>query len=356
MEKNKILIKIITLLLPLFVLTGCGRKEVTFDTAKEVTTAYTSEKLNVSDLPPITGMCGNEQYVYIAASPLRTDEKQKIYPEIYRIDKNNEVKQLSLPFEKEGTVYALSNMSISDEKSTFGLIWGYQDQDGAAAYQIMICDEEGNVDRTISLQEIAEELEAGVFGLQVFDGGFYIATANSVLCIDQNGKKKEDACQGMIFGFTGAENGIACLRLTESGMSVYDLNGEKTIYLLEDREENGDLRALPSDNTLLLCANKLWHVENGAAVPIFALGDIGMNSEMVQTVCELPDGTLLFSARDGLDSNANQWIYICRIAGKNENAEGLKETELVLGGGTISRECKLAVAAYKCNRIRCRLQ
>lgn len=117
MEKNKVLIKIITLLLSLFVLTGCGRKEVTFDTTKEVTTSYTSEKLDVSDLPPITGMCGDEQYVYIAASPLRTDEKQKIYPEIYRIDKNNEVKQLSLPFEKEGTVYALSNISSSNEKA-----------------------------------------------------------------------------------------------------------------------------------------------------------------------------------------------------------------------------------------------
>ena len=125
--------KIIILLLALFVLTGCGRKEVTFDTTKEVTTAYTSEKLDVSDLPPITGMCGDEQYVYIAASPLRTDEKQKIYPEIYRIDKNNEVKQLSLPFEKEGTVYALSNISSSNEKSTFALLWRYQDQDGTAA-------------------------------------------------------------------------------------------------------------------------------------------------------------------------------------------------------------------------------
>ena len=109
--------KIIIFLLSLFVLTGCGRKEVTFDTTKEVTTAYTSEKLGVSDLPPITGMCGDEQYVYIAASPLRTDEKQKIYPEIYRIDKNNEVKQLSLPFEKEGTVYALSNISSSMKKA-----------------------------------------------------------------------------------------------------------------------------------------------------------------------------------------------------------------------------------------------
>jgi len=143
--------KIIIFLLSLFVLTGCGRKEVTFDTTKEVTTAYTSEKLDVSDLPPITGMCGDEQYVYIASSPLRTDEKQKIYPEIYRIDKNNEVKQLSLPFEKEGTVYALSNISSSNEKSTFALLWRYQDQDGTAAYQIMICDEEGNVDQTISL-------------------------------------------------------------------------------------------------------------------------------------------------------------------------------------------------------------
>lgn len=346
MEKNKVLIKIITLLLSLFVLTGCGRKEVTFDTTKEVTTAYTSEKLDVSDLPPITGMCGDEQYVYIAASPLRTDEKQKIYPEIYRIDKNNEVKQLSLPFEKEGTVYALSNISSSNEKSTFALLWRYQDQDGTAAYQIMICDEEGNVDQTISLQEISEELEAGVFGLQAFDGGFYIADANSVLSIDQNGKKKEDVCQGMILGFTGTENGIACLRLSESGMSVYDLNEKKIIYLLEDREENGDMRALPSDHTLLLCANKLWHVENGTAALVFALGDIGMNSEMVQTVCELPDGTLLLAARDGLDMNANQWIYICRVAGKNENTEGLKKTELVLGGGSISRECKLAVAAY----------
>ena len=56
--------KIIIFLLSLFVLTGCGRKEVTFDTTKEVTTAYTSEKLGVSDLPPITGMCGDEQYVY----------------------------------------------------------------------------------------------------------------------------------------------------------------------------------------------------------------------------------------------------------------------------------------------------
>lgn len=35
--------KIIIFLLSLFVLTGCGRKEVTFDTTKEVTTAYTSE-------------------------------------------------------------------------------------------------------------------------------------------------------------------------------------------------------------------------------------------------------------------------------------------------------------------------
>lgn len=227
MEKNKILIKIITLLLPLFVLTGCGRKEVTFDTTKEVTTVYTSEKLDVSDLPPITDMCGDEQYVYIAASPLRTDEKQKIYPEIYRIDKNNEVKQLSLPFEKEGTVYALSNISSSNEKSTFALLWRYQEQDGTAAYQIMICDEEGSVDQTISLQEISEELEAGVFGLQAFEGGFYIATAGSVLSIDQNGKKKDDVCQGMILGFTGTENGIACLRLSESGMSVYDLNEKK---------------------------------------------------------------------------------------------------------------------------------
>ena len=136
--------KIIIFLLSLFVLTGCGRKKVTFVTTKEMKTANTNEKLDVSDLPPITGMCGDEQYVYIASSPLRTDEKQKIYPEIYRIDKNNEVKQLSLPFEKEGTVYALSNISSSNEKSTFALLWRYQDQDGTAAYQIMICDEEGN--------------------------------------------------------------------------------------------------------------------------------------------------------------------------------------------------------------------
>lgn len=60
----------------------------------------------------------------------------------------------------------------------------------------MICDEEGSVDQTISLQEISEELEAGVFGLQAFEGGFYIATAGSVLSIDQNGKKKRMSVRG----------------------------------------------------------------------------------------------------------------------------------------------------------------
>ena len=338
--------KIIILLLSMFVLTGCGRKEVTFDTSKEATAAYTSEKLDVSDLPPITDMCGDQQYVYIATSPLRTDEKQKIYPEIYRIDKNNEIKQLSLPFETEGTVYALSNMSFSNEKSAFSLLWRYQEQDGESAYQIMICDVDGNVEQTISLQEISKELESGVFGLQAFDGGFYIATAGSVLSIDQNGKKKEDICQGVIHGFTGTENGIACLRLSESGMSVYDLTRGKAVYLLEDKEENGDMRVLPSNHTLLLCAGRLWHLENGTAALVFALEDIGMNSEMLQTACELPDGTLFLAARDGLDINANQWIYTCRIAGKNENTEGTKKTELVLGGGSISRECKLVVASY----------
>ena len=56
---------------------------------------------------------------------------QMLYPtteefmkcDLKRLEENNEVKQLSLPFEKEGTVYALSNISSSNEKSTFALLW-----------------------------------------------------------------------------------------------------------------------------------------------------------------------------------------------------------------------------------------